>query len=426
MTQLYLSEPRLAGIPGPALSAELARLGIATTDSAAAASAALGAGPAPDGLARIRVEPSWCAGYLRVTEEAGPACGRLSRLVARYGPALDAVTIHAALAALPDATDAAALLGRLAPGAPAGPPDLVRRWLAVDALMNAARPEPARLSELVADSAAALTRLAPRVSIVINNHDYADYLGAAIASALEQTRPAHEVIVVDDGSTDGSREVIARFPAIRPVLKQNGGQASALNAGFGAATGDLVVFLDADDRLLPEAVETLAAQGLEGVARLSFGLETIDESGHPTGLFPMSRLAASGDVRGALLAEGFLRMMPTSGNAFPRATLDRLLPIPEAPWRISADVYLVYGASFLGEARHLGRPLGQYRLHGRNAYFATMGTEAPYHDRKMRQRRRAFADIARLLRHADPRTRARDAADLAALAAPGEIGRAHV
>ncbi|MEE4120929.1 MAG: glycosyltransferase family 2 protein [Paracoccaceae bacterium] len=406
-----------------ALAPHLARHGIAVTETAADATAVLGAGPAPAGLPRIRVEPSWCAGQLRVTEEAGATCCRLERLFARFGPGLDAVTIHAALSALPDEVDAAALLRGLAPGAPEGPRDTIRRWLAVDALFNAVPPDPALLSELVADAATAVTHTPPRVSIVVNNHDYAPYLGAAIASALDQTWPAHEVIVVDDGSTDASREVIARYSGIRPVLKENGGQASALNAGFAAATGDLIVFLDADDRLAPEAVETLAAEPLDGVARLSFGLETIDAGGHPTGLFPMSRLAASGDLRGPLLAEGFVRMMPTSGNAFTRATLERLMPIPERAWRISADVYLVFGAAFLGEARHLGRTLGQYRLHGRNAYFTTMGTEAPYHDRKDRQRRQAFADIARRLARHDPGTHARDAADLAARAEPASPAR---
>lgn len=426
--RLFLASPIGGPVADTALAPHLARHGIATTETAADASAVLGAGPAPGGLPRIRVAPSWCAGQIRVTEQDGATCGRLERLFTRFGPGLDAVTIHAALSALPDDADATALLRGLAPGAPEGTRDTVRRWLAVDALFNAVPPDPALLSELVADAATAVTHgcprvSPPRVSIVVNNHDYAAYLGAAIASALDQTRPAHEVIVVDDGSTDDSREVIARFPGIRPVLKENAGQGSALNAGFAAATGDLIVFLDADDRLAPEAVETLAAQPLDGVARLSFGLETIDAGGHPTGLFPMSRLAAAGELRGPLLAEGFVRTMPTSGNAFARATLERLMPIPERAWRISADVYLVFGAAFLGEARHLDRTLGQYRLHGRNAYFATMGTEAPYHDRKDRQRRQAFADIARRLARHDPETHARDAADLAARAEPASPAR---
>src|SRR5262245_29609184 len=78
-------------------------------------------------------------------------------------------------------------------------------------------------------------------SMVISNFNYARFLGAAIASAAGQTRAPLEVIVVDDGSTDGSREVIASFGSrVRPVFKPNGGMASALNAGFAIARGDVV------------------------------------------------------------------------------------------------------------------------------------------------------------------------------------------
>ena len=74
---------------------------------------------------------------------------------------------------------------------------------------------------------------APAVDIVINNHDYGEFLPEAIDSALGQTHPAVNVIVVDDGSTDDSRDILRRREGeVTVVLKESGGQASALNEGL--------------------------------------------------------------------------------------------------------------------------------------------------------------------------------------------------
>jgi hypothetical protein len=83
----------------------------------------------------------------------------------------------------------------------------------------------------------------PLVSILINNYNYAHFVTEAIESALAQTYRHVEIIVVDDGSTDDSREVIGRFGnLVRMVAKENGGQASAFNAGFAASKGEIICF----------------------------------------------------------------------------------------------------------------------------------------------------------------------------------------
>src|SRR2546427_6650222 len=97
---------------------------------------------------------------------------------------------------------------------------------------------------------------APLASIIVNNYNYGRFLREAVDSALNQTYRNTEVIVVDDGSTDDSREIIADYRnLILPVMKQNGGQTSALNEGFSRSRGEVVIFLDSDDTLFPRALE---------------------------------------------------------------------------------------------------------------------------------------------------------------------------
>jgi glycosyltransferase involved in cell wall biosynthesis len=122
-------------------------------------------------------------------------------------------------------------------------------------------------------------------SVIVNNYNYGRYVGEAIESALAQSHGPTEVIVVDDGSTDESRRVIEGYAGrARVVLKENGGQASALNAGFRVSRGEVVVFLDSDDVLLPTAVERAAALLADpGVAKVHWPMWEVDRTGAKTG-----------------------------------------------------------------------------------------------------------------------------------------------
>src|SRR5829696_5537524 len=95
----------------------------------------------------------------------------------------------------------------------------------------------------------------PLVSVVIPCYNQAHFLGEAIESVLAQSHPNFEVIVVDDGSPDNTSEVAARYPGVRLVRQENQGLSGARHAGLARSEGEYVVFLDADDRLLPEALE---------------------------------------------------------------------------------------------------------------------------------------------------------------------------
>lgn len=119
-----------------------------------------------------------------------------------------------------------------------------------------------------------------RVSVVITNYNYAAYVGGAIQSILDQSSPADEIIVVDDGSTDDSGQVISgatplAAPQITPIYQQNQGVAAARNAGVAASTGDYIICLDADDVLAPDYLATcraaLAADRGLGVAYTGLG-----------------------------------------------------------------------------------------------------------------------------------------------------------
>ena len=92
-------------------------------------------------------------------------------------------------------------------------------------------------------------------SVIIPCYNQARFLGDAIRSVLAQTHSSHEVIVVDDGSTDDTAAVAARFGRVRCLRQKNCGLAAARNAGLKAASGRFVIFLDADDKLLPNAIE---------------------------------------------------------------------------------------------------------------------------------------------------------------------------
>jgi glycosyltransferase involved in cell wall biosynthesis len=112
------------------------------------------------------------------------------------------------------------------------------------------------------------------LSIVIPCYNQAHYLGEAIASALAQAHPLVEVVVVDDGSSDHTAAVAARHPSVRCLRQPNRGLPAARNAGWRASKGRYVIFLDADDRLLPNAATVgVAALAAHSGAALAAGLE---------------------------------------------------------------------------------------------------------------------------------------------------------
>jgi glycosyltransferase involved in cell wall biosynthesis len=224
------------------------------------------------------------------------------------------------------------------------------------------------------------------VSIIVNNYNYDRFLREAIDSALNQTYGNTEVIVVDDGSTDASLEIIASYGhRIIPLLKRNGGQNSALNAGFSLSRGDVVLFLDSDDVLCPTAATSaIDAFSDPDVVKVHWPWLEWDESSRATGKVWWKSLP-DGDMRDLVLRagpEGVAGYLP-SGNAYPRKFLRSVFPLPdvrrsangslpngETHWaaRPGPDLYLATLAALHGRVKQVEEPQACYRMHGHNGY----------------------------------------------------------
>lgn len=120
----------------------------------------------------------------------------------------------------------------------------------------------------------------PTITVIIPCFNCERYLAEALQSVFEQAYPQIQVIVVDDGSTDRSAAVAAGFDRVQLIKQRNAGVSTARNTGLKVATGNLVVFLDADDRLLPDALSCAAEFFSEPELVMVFGgNRVIDEAG---------------------------------------------------------------------------------------------------------------------------------------------------
>ncbi len=130
------------------------------------------------------------------------------------------------------------------------------------------------------------------ISVVIPCHDHARFLASALESVLGQDDPSFEVVVVDDGSTDDSATVAGRYPRVRTIRQSQQGLGAARNRGLRESRGEYLIFLDADDRLLPGALAhgRRWLEAYPGRAFVAGHFRVIDEDGEPTLEPPQSRL----------------------------------------------------------------------------------------------------------------------------------------
>ena len=212
----------------------------------------------------------------------------------------------------------------------------------------------------------------PFISVVIPCFNYAQYVTEAIESALSQSYPHKEVVVVNDGSTDDSLRVIQRFAGRVQIIDQsNQGSVAAYNRGFAAThpQGDLVIFLDADDLLAPGALARIAAVWYPTCAKVQYDLGIIDGAGANLGRGrKFCNFGADYDaarVRDSFRRTGTYRWPVTAGNAYARWFIQPLFPldIPHGPDGTLNTVAPVYG-----DVVTIPDALGFYRIHGANMW----------------------------------------------------------
>jgi glycosyltransferase involved in cell wall biosynthesis len=227
-----------------------------------------------------------------------------------------------------------------------------------------------------------------KISVVITSHNYRDYVAQAVQSALDQSVAPVEVIVVDDGSTDGSPELLtARFgsdPRVRVVATANFGQLAAFRRGVSECSGDIVAFLDADDYWERDHLEG-GARIFLAQAQVDFVFTNLALAGSASGNWHAE--IEDGDIGIRVLQAYFLQPWigsPTSALMLRRRLCQRLLDVPEEmlpDWKTRADDCLVYGAGILGAYKHyVSRPTVHYRIHGANHWYGSRkrGTDVEY------------------------------------------------
>lgn len=219
----------------------------------------------------------------------------------------------------------------------------------------------------------------PLASILINNYNYGDLLPQAIDSALNQTYLNCEVIVVDDGSTDGSQSIIADYEdKIVSICKKNQGQGSAFNAGFKASRGEIIFFLDADDLfVLTKVAEIVTIFQHNHEIGWCFHRQKLINSKNQElivnknlskfdseRIYDLTNIIPKGRNYNSYLPN--YGLPATSALCFRKTLLTKILPMPNI--KILSDNYIKELALALTPGYMTPKQLSLQTIHGKNAY----------------------------------------------------------
>lgn len=222
------------------------------------------------------------------------------------------------------------------------------------------------MTELLQQKADVIGPTTPLVSVIIDNYNYGCFLPQAIESVLAQSYRSFELVVVDDGSTDNSRQVIESYgDRLTAVFQENAGQGEAFNSGIAQSEGEIICFLDADDYFYKDKLAKVVAGFSEHPewVQISHGRTVVNREGLT--ISSGATTLSQGDVRHLLLQWGRYAMGITSGLAYRRTALQEVLPIPTKSTE-AADTFLTAVIPFHGEVGCINEPLMFYRAHGKN------------------------------------------------------------
>jgi glycosyltransferase involved in cell wall biosynthesis len=237
----------------------------------------------------------------------------------------------------------------------------------------------------------------PVVTVLVDTYNHERFIEEALASVLGQDFPPEqmEILVVDDGSTDRTPEIVRKFaPRARLIRKENGGQASAFNAGILEAQGEIVAFLDGDDwwaaDKLRRVVEAMAADPEVGI--VGHGIIMVKRDGHnETEVLREGFRFQADTLEGARLFRLRRSLLGTSRMTIRTEVLRRIGPVPNSIV-IEADEYLFTLAAALCVAKILPNPLAYYRLHDANLFL--ISTKDP---ENLRRKCASLSTLARCL-----------------------------
>jgi glycosyltransferase involved in cell wall biosynthesis len=202
-----------------------------------------------------------------------------------------------------------------------------------------------------------------KLAVIITCFNYEAFVERAIVSVLDQMCDDCELVVIDDGSTDGSWQVINGC-GVRAFRIDNRGQLGACIYGLDRTSAPFVLFLDADDELKPGSLGAIIGELDEHVAKLQFALTLIDAQDNPIGAFSsLDAFRHREPLLKEVLRRGVYKTPPTSGNVFRRDLCELLR---EVDYDRAVDGIILFAAPLFGEVVSLSDELGRYRVHGRN------------------------------------------------------------